>query len=169
MVVLGQVAVDGGLKVDDRSEDTTPDALASEFREKAFNGIEPGAGLRGEVEDPTWMPGEPGFDLGMFVGAVIVEDGMDQLAGRDRALDGIEKADELLMGMALHTAAEDDAIERVESGKQGGCAVALVIMSHGAAAAGFDRQTGLGSVERLDLGFLIDRQNHGMRRRALSR
>ena len=38
-------------------------------------------------------------------------------------------------------------------------------MSHGAAAAGFDRQTGLSSVERLDLGFLIDRQNHGMRRR----
>jgi hypothetical protein len=29
IVVLGQVAVDGGLKVDDRSEDTTPDALAS--------------------------------------------------------------------------------------------------------------------------------------------
>src|SRR5258705_1426107 len=87
------------------------------------------------------------------------------LPGRDRALDGIEKADELLMGMALHTAAEDTAIERVEGGKQGGCAVALVIMSHGAAAAGFDRQTGLGSVERLDLGFLIDRQNHGMRRR----
>jgi len=48
IVVLGQVAVDSGLKVDDRSEDTTPDALASEFREKAFNGIEPEAGLRGE-------------------------------------------------------------------------------------------------------------------------
>ena len=108
--MLGQVAVDGGLKVDDRSEDTTPDALASEFRKKAFNGIEPGAGLRGEVEDPTWMPGEPGFDLGMFVGAVIVEDGMDQLAGRDRALDGIEKANELLVGMALHAAAKDDAL-----------------------------------------------------------
>src|SRR5882762_2783846 len=87
------------------------------------------------------------------------------LPGRDRALDGIEKADELLMGMALHTAAEDTAIERVEGGKQGGCTVALIIMGHGAAAAGFDRQTGLGSVERLDLGFLIDRQNHGMRRR----
>src|ERR1700716_4437960 len=48
------------------------------------------------------------------------------LPGRDRALDGIEKADELLMGMALHTAAENTAIERVEGGKQGGCAWALV-------------------------------------------
>ena len=61
------------------------------------------------------MPGEPGFDLGMFVGAVIVEDGMDQLAGRDRALDGIEKANELLVCMALHAAAKDDAVERVEA------------------------------------------------------
>src|SRR5712671_5830506 len=146
--VLGQVAVDGGLKVDDRSEDTAPDALAGEFREKAFDGIEPGAGLRGEVERPARMPGEPGFDLGMFVGAVIVEDGMDQFPGRDRALDGIEKADELLMGMALHTAAEDDAIERVESGKQGGCAEALVIMSHGAAGAGFGRALGSGISHR---------------------
>ena len=30
----------------------------------------------------------------MFVGGVVVEDDMDQLASRDLALDGIEKADE---------------------------------------------------------------------------
>src|SRR4051812_38148733 len=101
----------------------------------------------------------------MFVGAVIVEDRMDQLAGRDRALDGIEKANELLVGMALHAAAEDHADERVEGGKQSSRAVALVIMSHGAASAGLDRQSRLGTVERLDLRFLVDRQNHGMRRR----
>src|SRR3981189_172425 len=96
------------------------------LEKKPSTALSQGAGLRGEGERPARMPGEPGFDLGMFVGAVIVEDGMDQFPGRDRALAGIEKADELLMGMALHTAAEDDAIERVESGKQGGCAVALV-------------------------------------------
>src|SRR5438874_10702975 len=38
-------------------------------------------------------------------------------------------------------------------------------MSHGAAAPGLDRQSRLGAVERLDLRFLVDRQNHGMRRR----
>ena len=54
---------------------------------------------------------------------------MDQLAGRDSALDGIEEADELLMPVSLHAAAEDDAIERVEGGKRGGRAVPLVIMS----------------------------------------
>jgi len=45
---------------------------------------------------------------------------MDQLAGWDRTLDGIEEADELLMPVSLHAAAEDDAIERVEGGKRGG-------------------------------------------------
>ena len=71
IVVLGQIAIDGGLKIEDRSEHTAPEALASEFGEKAFDGIEPGAGLWGEVEGPAWVAGEPGFDLGMFVGAVI--------------------------------------------------------------------------------------------------
>src|ERR1051325_5621063 len=38
-------------------------------------------------------------------------------------------------------------------------------MGHGAAPAGLNRQTGLGAVERLDLGFFVDRQHHGMGRR----
>ena len=90
---------------------------------------------------------------------------MDRLVGRHHAVDGIEEADEFLMGMALHATAEDDAIERVEGGKQGGRAVALVVMRHGPALAGLERQTRLGAIERLDLGFLVDRQHHGMGRR----
>jgi hypothetical protein len=38
-------------------------------------------------------------------------------------------------------------------------------MSHRTAPAGFDWQTGLGAVECLNLGFFVDRQHHGMRRR----
>jgi hypothetical protein len=78
------------------------------------------------MEDPTGMPVELSLHLGMLVAGVIVDDGMDQLAGRDRALDGIEEADELLVAVSLHTAARDDAIERVEGGKQGGGAVPLI-------------------------------------------
>ena len=93
------------------------------------------------------MPGEPGFDLGVGVRGVVVEDGMDQFADRDRAVDGIEEADELLVPVSLHAAAEDDAIEGIEGGKQNGRAVPLVIMCHRTAPAGLDRQTGLGAVE----------------------
>ena len=117
--MLPEVSVDGGLQVDDRPEDAALEALAGEFGEEAFNGIEPGTGFRGEVEGPARVPGEPGVDLGVGVRGVVVDNGMDQFAGRDRALDGIEEADELLLPVSLPAAAEDDAIERVESGKTG--------------------------------------------------
>ena len=81
------------------------------------------------MKDPAWVAGEPGFDLGMLVGGVIVEDGVDHFAGRDGALDAVEKADEFLMGMALHAAPMHDAVERVEGSKQGGGAVPLIVVS----------------------------------------
>jgi hypothetical protein len=49
------------------------------------------------MEDPAWMIGEPLLDLGMLVGGVVVDDGMDDLAGPDSALDGVEELDELLV------------------------------------------------------------------------
>ena len=74
------------------------------------------------------MTGEPVEDLGMLVGGVVVEDRVDHFAGRHRALDGVEEADELLMPMALHAAADHGAFEHIERGEQGRRAVALVIM-----------------------------------------
>ena len=51
-------------------------------------------------------------------------DRMDQLAGRHLCLDGVEEADELLMAMALHVAADDVAFEDIEGGEQRRGAVA---------------------------------------------
>ena len=87
------------------------------------------------------------------------------LSGRNLRLDGVEEADELLMPMALHAAADDLAVEHVEGGEQRGGAVALVVMGHGAGASLLHRQTRLGAVERLDLALLVDREHDGMRRR----
>jgi hypothetical protein len=56
----------------------------------------------------------------MLVGGIIVENHMDRFAVCHRALDGVEKADEFLMPMALHAAPDDLALEDVESGEQGG-------------------------------------------------
>jgi hypothetical protein len=81
------------------------------------------------------MAGEPLDDRGMLVGGVIADDGVDQLAGWHRGLDGVEEAVELLVPVAPHAAADDATVERVEHGEQGGGAVGLVIVRHGAAAA----------------------------------
>src|SRR5215467_13635059 len=88
------------------------------LREEAFNRIEPGPGGWGEVKDPARVAGEPGFDLGMLVGGVIVENGVNQFAGRYGALDGVEEADEFLVSMALHAASMHDTVERIERSQQ---------------------------------------------------
>ena len=43
------------------------------------------------------------------MGAVIVQDNVNDFAGRYLSLDGIEDADELLMSVALHAAADNPA------------------------------------------------------------
>jgi hypothetical protein len=52
------------------------------------------------------MVGEPTLDLRVLVRGVVVEDRVDHLAGRHRALDGVEELDEILMPVR-HAAADD--------------------------------------------------------------
>jgi hypothetical protein len=111
------------------------------------------------------MAGEPVLDLRMLVGGVVVDDDMDDLAGGDLGFDGVEKADELLMPMALHAAADDLAFEHVEGGEEGRGAVADIVVGHGAAAPLLDREPWLGAVEGLDLALLIHREHDGVGRR----
>ena len=117
------------------------------------------------MKGPAGMPRQPGDDLGMLVAAVVVEDHVDHLAGRYGGLDGAQEAQELLVPVALHATAEDRAVEDVESSEQGGDAVAEIIVGHGAGLAWFDRQTGLGPIQGLNLAFLIDREHQAVRRR----
>ena len=105
------------------------------------------------------MPVEPGADLGVLVGGVVVEDrrGRSCRPG-PRASIGVEEADELLMPVALHAAADDRAVQHVEGGEQGRRAVALVVVGHGpgtgpsssAAPAGCGRAPGSGDFSSTD-------------------
>ena len=67
------------------------------------------------------------------------------------AVDGVEKANELLMPVAAHALADDLAVEDVEGGEQGRGAMALIIVGHRAATAALHWQPRLGAVERLNL------------------
>ena len=96
-------------------EDATPEATLGQFGEEALDGVEPRAGGRGEVETKAQMAIEPGAHLGMLVSGVVVEDDVDGLAGRHLGIDGVKEADELLVTMALHVAADDGAVEHLGS------------------------------------------------------
>ena len=75
------------------------------------------------------------------MGGIVVEDGVDHLAGRD-GLDGCDEADELLMPMARRAAADDLAFEHAERGEQGRRAVAFVIVREGSAFPRFRGRPG---------------------------
>ena len=110
IVGFGEEPVDGGLERDDGVEDAAFEALLAQLGEEAFNRVEPGGGGRGEVEGPTRVTLQPLQHFWVLVGGVVIDDGMDQLAYRNRRLDGVEEADELLMPMALHTTADHASV-----------------------------------------------------------
>ena len=113
LIVLFEEAVDRGLKVGDGPKDAALEPALCESGEEALDRVEPGSGRRREVERPSRIAFEPSADIGMLVGGVVVEDRMDRLAGGNFALDGVEEADELLMPMALHVAADHGPVAGV--------------------------------------------------------
>ena len=163
-VVFVEKAVDGGLKVGDRAKDAAFQATFGEGSDESFDGVDPRTRRRREVEGEARMSIEPTHDVGMLVRRVIVEDHVDDLSNRDIRFDRVQKANELLMPVALHAAPDDLAIENIKRCEEGRGAATLVIMGHRAGAAFLHRQSRLGAVESLDLRFLVDREHDRMRR-----
>src|ERR1700737_2164795 len=108
------------------------------------------------------MPGQPLAHLRIVLGRIVVDDGGDHFSPRDLPLDRVEEADELLMAMALHVAADDGAVKDVEGCEQRGGAVTFVVVCHRSGTARLHRQTRLSAVERLDLALLVDREDDRM-------
>lgn len=139
LVVLGEVSIDGGLKVNDASEDAALEPTLCEDGEEALNGIEPGGRGRGEVEDETPMASEPLDHFGMLVSGIIVEDDMNGLAGGRLRLDAVEEANELLVTVALHALPDHRTVEHVERGEERGRSIAFIVMGEGPTASLLER------------------------------
>ena len=73
------------------------------------------------MEVPARPRGEPGLDLGMLVGGVVVEDDVDLEVGRHGLLDRAQEAKELLVPVPRAALRQDGAVEQVESSEQRGC------------------------------------------------
>ena len=148
-VALIEVAIDGGLQADDEVEAAAPDALrvsAEKNVSTAFNQSR----RRREVEGPARMARQPSLHLGMLVCGVVVDDGLNHLPGGHLSLNHVEEADELGVPMTLHASADHRAFQHIQRREQRGGAVALVVVCHRAAAAGFQRQPRLSAIQRLD-------------------
>ena len=89
LVVIGDEAIDGGLEIDDALENAALGASFGQDGEETLNGVEPAGRGWGKVECPSRVPPEPLDNLGVLMSGVVIEDGVDGLADRDLALDGV--------------------------------------------------------------------------------
>src|SRR6201998_886521 len=105
---------------------------------------------------------DPFKNLGVLVSGIVVDDHMHRFLLGHPGIDDVEEADELLMAMALHTLTDDLAFQHIKRRKQCRDAVTLVVVGNCAGTSLLHRQPRLGTVQRLDLAFLIDRENDGV-------
>jgi len=136
-------------------KDPATKAVYCEIAEEAFDHVKPRSTCRSKVGLESRVTFEPGFDLFVLMGGVIVTNDMDVFSVRNIAADQVEKANPFLVAVLFHAGADDFAAERVHRGEQRCCAIALVIVGHCLAAALLERKPWLSSVQSLDLTFLI--------------
>ncbi len=86
---------------------------------------------------------------------VVVGDQMHIKMLRRLHIDPSQEPEPFLVPMAWHALTDDPAGGDIKRREQGGGAMALVIVRHGAAATLLERQARLGAIQRLDLAFFV--------------
>ena len=162
LVVTFQVVFDCGDQLRNAIKTAAADSLVGNLAKPALDEVQPRTRRRNEVKVESGMSSNPGFDPWVFVGCVVVHDQM-QIEMRWRLdIDLVEETNELLVSMTCHAVADHFAIEQAQRSEQCGRAVALVVVRHGPAAPLLDRQSWLGTIQSLDLAFLIDAQDQSL-------
>ena len=81
--MAGKEGFDGCFEVGDALEDAAPDGFFAQFPKPAFDQIGPRGAGRREVQRETGMFFQPPFDLGMLMGAVVIQDQMEAEGSSD--------------------------------------------------------------------------------------
>ena len=165
--MFGQVRLDRFLQRLDCFERPTPDPLLGDRSEESFDLVDPGGTRRREVDNEPRVFRQPSFHRGSLVSRIVVHHQVNGHAvlDRDRFIDLGQELQELLVPMTAIAFADDFPGCNIQGGKERGDAVANVVVGSSFGLARGHGQYRLGSVEGLDLGFLIDTQNNRSIRR----
>ena len=71
---MQDVEIDGKFELRDAGKAVAPDAVFGGVPKEALDHVQPRGARGGEMHDKARMPGEPGLNLRVFVGAVVVHD-----------------------------------------------------------------------------------------------
>src|SRR5450432_3041449 len=95
-----EVGVDALDEFLDVAKGAAADGLLGDEAEPAFDLIEPRGISRSIVDVVAGMPGEPGANLGVFVGGVVVDDEMQVERGLNAFVKVSQEGEKLLMAVA---------------------------------------------------------------------
>ena len=88
-----------------------PEPAAGQLPEEVLDGVHPRAGGRREMEDPSAMILQPICDGLVFVGGVVVQNGMHRKSAGTLPVDLAEERDDFLVPVALGVASDDLAVQ----------------------------------------------------------
>jgi len=105
--------------------------------------------------------GEPGLDLGRFVGGIVIHDDMNIEPLGDLRIDLFEEVQELGCPVTFVAFADDEPRGDIECGEQRGRTMPHIAVGTTFWYARHHRQYRLLAIECLDLALLIDAEDKG--------
>ena len=140
-------------------EDSAADSLPCDFGEPAFDLIKPGRTGGCEMDVIVRSRRQPLLHLRVFVGSVVIQNQMDFQTRLYGLVNPVEKPQKLQMPVPGLAFPDHSPFQRVQRSEEGRRAVALVIVRLPSGQAGTQRKDPLGSIQRLNLAFLVHTQN----------
>jgi len=148
--------LDLGDQLGDGAEGTATNRLLGNDVEPDLDLIEPRGVRRREVHMIARPRGQPAFDLGVLMGAIVVHDQVDVQVRRHGLVDVLQELQELLMTVPRLALREHLAGGYVESGEQSGRTITDVVVGDSLNVSETQGQERLRALERLHLALLVD-------------
>ena len=145
----------------DRVKGPSANRFADKNTEPGLNHVQPGGARWGEMEMHTGMAFLPRSHFRSFAWRRVVEDDV-QIALAVATGQNLEEPEDVGAGVAVSALPNDLPRGNRQSRVEARQAVATVVVGLAGRQSRPKRQDRLGSVESLDLGLLVDAQDHGI-------
>jgi hypothetical protein len=146
-IVVPNKILDLGYQLFHAAESTATDGLLRDDVEPDFHLVEPRSIGRCVVHLKPRVRRQPAEHAGMLVRGVIIHDQVHSEPGRNLGVDLAQEAQVLLVAMAALTLTEDRAGRQVQCRKQGGRAVANIVVGYAFDIPQAHGKQGLGALQ----------------------
>lgn len=135
------------------------DLLFGEHGKPALDQIEPRAARGSEMQMKAGAFGQPAMNQRGFVSSIVVQNQMDLEMSWDLSVDRVEEATKLYGSVATMQLTHNLAALGIQGRKQRSGTVSDIAMSAPLDLTGSHRQQRLGSVQSLNLSFLVNTEH----------